>query len=167
MPKTPFVFCLDHSSSYLLSLSAPQCRSFDDFFSRCHSLSHHVAIDFLNFSCGMEPSLCCGIGSCRNTGWHWNYIQNSTEGWKVSKLRVSKLEVSGLLIRCAATHSRPHPPSPYPNSSNVHFQHSSSIENAEGGTLLGALHIRPQRPRRSEYRWKRRMTRGLSVRHPL
>lgn len=63
------------------------------------------------------------------------------------------------------THSPPHPPSPYPNSSNVPYQHFSFTENARGGMLRGVLHTMWHRPRRSVYRWKRRMTRGLSVRH--
>ena len=67
--------------------------------------------------------------------------------------------------QCAATHSRHHPPSPYPNSSNAPFQHSFSTENAGGGTLRGVLRIKQHRLLRSDYQWKRRMIRGLSVRH--
>ena len=127
-------------------------------------LRHHVAIDFLQYCRRMEPRLCCRPGSCCNTGGHWNSIQDSAEGWKVSDSRSCRLTEWPSDL-CAVTPSRHRPPLPYPSSSNVRFQLSSFTENAEGGMLLGVLHIRWQRPRRSKYQWKRRMTRGLLARH--
>ena len=151
----PLIFCLKLSLNVALLTTIP----FNHLF-----LLNHVAIDFLQHSPWMEPRLCCRHGSCCNTGGHWNSIQDSTEGWKVSHSSSYRLSEWPSDL-CAVTLSRHHPPLPYPSSSNVHFQRSSSTENVGGGMLLAILHIRWQRPRRSECLWKRRMTGGLLARH--
>ena len=151
----PLIFCLELSLNVALLTTI--------LFNHLFSLNH-VAINFLQYSPRMEPRLCCRHGSCCNTGGHWNSIQDSTEGWKVSDLSSYRLS-EWPSDHCAVTLSRHHPPLPYPSSSNVHFQLSSSTENVGGGRLLADLHIRWQRPRRSECLWKRRMTRRLLARH--